>query len=103
MNHITTELVEKIAEARINGHAAHFAGLPASDRANIPDFALKKWEEQDKITKHEVRETVLKQLKDFIPHLIAAGWTPPACESCQHQHGAGVCGSDLGGDSICWC
>lgn len=103
MDHITTELVEKIAAARVNAHAAHYGAMPESDRANVPDFALKTWDEQDKLTKHGVRETVLGQLNGILPHLLAAGWTPPVCDYCQHPHGTGVCGSDLGGDSICWC
>lgn len=103
MSHITTELVEKIAAARVNAHAAHYGAMPESDRAIVPDFALKTWDEQDQMTKHNVRETVLNQLNEITPHLIEAGWLPPACESCQHPHGTDVCGSDLGGDSICWC
>lgn len=102
-HHITEQLVEAIARARVDAHAAHFGSLPAADRAGIPDFALKSWEEQDQIAQHGVREAVLGQLNGIIPHLLAAGWAPPACDSCQHQHGTGVCGSDLGGDSICWC
>jgi len=71
-NHITTELVEKIARARVNKHAEHFNSMPETDRA------LKTWEEQDKLTQHGVRETVLNQLNELTPHLIAAGWNPPS-------------------------
>lgn len=77
MSHITTELVEQVARARVDAHAAHFGSLPAADRVDIPDFALKTWEEQDKITQHGVRETVLGQLNEILPALLAAGWTPP--------------------------
>lgn len=78
MNHITTELVDRIAAARVNAHAAHYGAMPEADRAIVPDFALKTWDEQDPMTKHNVRETVLNQLNEITPHLIEAGWLPPA-------------------------
>lgn len=78
MNHINTELVEAIAAARVNAHAAHYGAMPEADRAHVPDFALKTWDEQDQMTKHNVRETVLNQLNEITPHLIEAGWLPPA-------------------------
>lgn len=77
MSHITTELVDRIAAARVNAHAAHYGAMPESDRAHVPDFALKTWDEQEPMTKHGVRETVLNQLNEITPHLIDAGWTPP--------------------------
>ena len=77
MSHITTELVEMIAAARVNAHAAHYGAMPESDRAHVPDFVLQTWDEQDQMTKHGVRETVLNQLNEILPHLIDAGWTPP--------------------------
>lgn len=80
MNTVTTELVETIARARVNKHAEHFNSMPEADRANVPDFALKTWEEQDKLTQHGVRETVLNQLNELTPHLIEAGWTPPTAD-----------------------
>lgn len=78
MSHITAELVDRIAAARVNSHAAHYGSMPEADRAHVPDFALKTWDEQDPMTKHNVRETVLNQLNEITPHLIDAGWAPPA-------------------------
>ena len=77
-SHITTELVEKIAAARVNAHAAHYGNLPEADRADVPGFVLQTWDQQEPMTKHSVRETVLSQLNEITPHLIAAGWLPPA-------------------------
>lgn len=77
MSHITTELVETIAAARVNAHAAHFGAMPESDRALVPEFALKTWDEQEPIEQHHLREAVLRQLNEILPHLIDAGWTPP--------------------------
>lgn len=76
-NHITTELVERIAAARVNAHAEHYSNLPEADRANVPDFVLRTWDEQEPMTKHGVRESVLGQINEITPHLIAAGWLPP--------------------------
>ena len=78
MNHITVELVEAIAAARVNAHAAHYGAMPEADRAHVPDFALKTWDEQDQMTKRNVCETVLNQLNEITPHLIETGWLPPA-------------------------
>lgn len=80
MNPITTELVETIAAARVNAHAAHYGAMPESDRARVPDFVLQTWDEQEPMTKHSVRETVLNQLNEITPHLIDAGWTPPTMD-----------------------
>ena len=77
-NHITTELVERIAKERVERIAAHYNAMPAADRASVPDFVLNAWDEQDTATKHSVRETVLAQLNEITPHLIAEGWAPPA-------------------------
>ena len=76
-DHITTELVQHIAEARVNAHATHYSNLPEAERANVPDFVLQTWDQQDEITQNGVRETVLNQLNEILPHLIAAGWLPP--------------------------
>lgn len=78
MSHITAELVEAVAAARVNAHAAHYGAMPESDRARVPDFVLHTWDEQEPMTKHGVRETVLNQLNEILPHLIDAGWLPPA-------------------------
>ena len=90
--HITTELVETIASREVN--RLHATG-------NHPH--MHSWDETPPIEKHRIREAVLANLNAIIPVLLDAGWMPPVCETCNHQHRAGVCGSGLGGDSICWC
>lgn len=77
-NRVTSELVERIAKARVDGIAAHYNAMPAADRANVPEFALKPWDEQEPIEQHHIREVVLRQLNEITPHLLAEGWLAPA-------------------------
>jgi len=72
-NHITAELVEVIARARVDARQ----NIPADQRHNIPADLLLPWDEQPPINKHEVRSAVLNQLNEFIPALIAQGWATP--------------------------
>lgn len=64
---------------------------------------LPSWAGSDALTRYKMKEETLRILKLTIPVLLEEGWAPPACEFCQHQHSADVCGYDIGGDSICWC
>lgn len=100
-NHITTELVEAVARA---AHEKQVQSTLKLDGAHgIPANLLVSWDELSGRDQYERRQYAFKAFELIIPAMLAAGWKPPVCESCEHQHGADVCGSDLGGDSICWC
>ena len=77
-SNITRELVEAIAKARIDHSSAKLRGMRDNGLQldADPQFFL-PWDEQPEMSKHGVREAVLGQLNELLPHLVAAGWRAP--------------------------
>ncbi|MGP4995527.1 hypothetical protein [Glutamicibacter ardleyensis] len=91
-NEITENLVEQVTVVAYE-----------DVRNKNQDARMPSWAGAPAITRYEMKANVLGVLRMVIPVLVEQGWLPPACESCLHQHGADVCGFDLGEDSVCWC